>query len=223
MSVAFWLQCWLLVESARPRMAVTPARCKLTPVRTRLLPGTAQPCWALVDAAVGRCFFWEARQWQAGVGVENPVDFRKQERRRGILARVSISFDLEVMDLPASDRSGAGFGTQAMSTRALLAWLLERRAMCGHSKGLAQAQRWTWPPGAHSGEWRPRPIVPRLAPPWMETMPPASAALGWAMGQGRPGLKYRYCSLAFWRRERSNLRTVGYARRATIFNVGCGV
>ena len=97
---------------------------RVKPYRSELHPNVTLPCYYLPNRQPGDpCFWWEQRHFLTGA-VWDLVEFRKQEKRRGILQRVSVARNLHDHDIVFDD--GKTHMPLLLSTRGLVAWLLER-------------------------------------------------------------------------------------------------
>ena len=102
---------------------------ELKQMQALFLGNTVVPCWVVADAGPGNKCFWEQRDWLATVGVRNLVDFRKQETRRNVLARVISEFGLDESDVSIPSQHVRAVSTVLLSSRGLISWLLLRRSM----------------------------------------------------------------------------------------------
>ena len=109
--------------SLRDRLSAHVARCLL-------LPDANLPVHCAVDADLGRKFWFEQRYWLQSIGIKKPVDWRKQEKRRGVLDEVRDDYRLienvDVLDRPNGCKRHLPL---LLSSRGVLAWLATRWAL----------------------------------------------------------------------------------------------
>ena len=111
------------------------------PSCNRLLPGSTLPLY-YVPGSPDICWYWEQRHWLHAVGCQDPINFRKLERRRLILERIISDHSLAAQDVARPGEAPAGVGTLLLSTRCLLAWLLTKRAVTDTSMHQGTSVRW---------------------------------------------------------------------------------
>ena len=97
------------------------------PVQSQLLGGAVLPVHQLVEAECGSAFYWEQRYWLDFIGIDNPKNYRKNEKRRQTLEKVIASWALSDSDFARPSGGELNARTLLFSSRMLLAWLFAMR------------------------------------------------------------------------------------------------
>ena len=115
--------------------------CDLYPCRS-LLQGLVIPCFVRRESPLSRRCVWEQRFFTHVVGIRDGVMFRKMETRRRVLEDVAESYCLDDNDYSRPAESALAIRTVALTTRALLAWIVHKRSVTDTEKDAALSRRW---------------------------------------------------------------------------------
>ena len=94
-------------------------------LRSGLLGQTTLPAHQRANADVGNSFFWEERYWLEHLHVSDQTNFRKFERKAGVIESICQHWGIAQADYFAGEASSV-FKTRTFSSSLLISWLLSK-------------------------------------------------------------------------------------------------